>query len=208
MQKKFDGKEKNYSEEILRFKQINEKIGKELNSSKENAQNLGLSLEKAEEIKKKLENEIKKLEISVNLGNSANILLEDENTLLKKRLDEEETKKNTFLKTINNKENELKAAINDLDHLKAQLKEKMIDVNSESRQKSQIFDENSKLKQEILSLSYYKSLIDEGKTIISRFSNNFGAICAHSSTFSLLLSDQLKDLIFKSNNQAIILIID
>ena len=144
MQKKFDGKEKNYSEEILRFKQINEKIGKELNSSKENAQNLGLSLEKAEEIKKKLENEIKKLEISVNLGNSANILLEDENTLLKKRLDEEETKKNTFLKTINNKENELKAAINDLDHLKAQLKEKMIDVNSESRQKSQIFDENSK----------------------------------------------------------------
>lgn len=188
--------QKKLSEEVYKLKNTIEKDQKIKISLQDELDKNIENLEKITQIKQKLEQDLEKSEKNLNIEKSSHILLQDENSLLKNKTADLENQINFIKKLSTSKESELQNFLKDQEN---KINWISSDLVLESKEKSRLAEENRQLFEDLSILSDYKSESLQTKAIISRFCNNFGAVCEKSLSYKEILSKNFIDQIYASN---------
>ena len=194
---KYENKESKLLAEINKCQTLTERLKKELISDKETLENTRSQLSTYSLQNEKLEADLKKSETNLNLEQSSSILLQDENNLLKAKIEDLNIGLQLKISALNQREMEYQKEIQAFN---SQCKHLLSKLEEESKLNAQYSEEKCKLQQEVSVLTELRQQLEETKTSVLLFCSNFGSLCSDSITYSSLLSETLKSLIKKYNH--------
>lgn len=197
-----DSKYKKNDEMLTRLKSDLEKTSKDLRNAKKEIENYREQLNKSFSFKEHLEGEVKSLEYLISQERSARNSLAEDTISTKVQIQELEKDKTLYMTKSLMLENELEDMKIEYENFKLQNIKILADLTQESRSKKKFQDENTQFKETNALLEGYRNDIEMSKKNFVMFCNNFGSVCLGSVSFSSLISEQLKEQIFKNNKNA------
>ncbi|OMJ87053.1 hypothetical protein SteCoe_11294 [Stentor coeruleus] len=194
-----DSKYKKNDEILTKLKSDLEKSSKDLQNAKIEIQNYREQLNKSFSFKEQLESEVKSLEYFISQERSARNSLAEDTISTKIQIQELEKDKTLYMTKSLMLENEIEDMKIEYENFKLQNIKILADLTQESRSKKNLQDENIQYKETNALLENYRYDIETSKKTLVMFCNNFGSVCLGSLSFNSLISEQLKEQIFKNN---------